>query len=70
MKKNPEGFLMKIVKCLREKVSKYLSSFFICLYVYENAMHRIQRFVIHSACRPGNRSIQILFKSIFYIVSH
>ena len=47
---------------LRGKVSKYLDrGFCIFLWVYENAMYRIQSFVIPLACEPGNASPLIYF---------
>jgi hypothetical protein len=53
---------MKIVSCLRRKVSIYLDrGFCIFLWVYENAMYRIQRFVMPLACEPGKASPLIDF---------
>ena len=58
MKKNPEVLLMKIVRYLRRKVSKYLDRVYCTLrWVYENAMYRIHRFGIPFPCQTGNPSL-------------
>ena len=62
MKIHSEVLLMKILRYLRRKVSKYLDGgFCIYLWVYKNAVYRFHRFLIPFPCQTGDPSLSIHF---------